>query len=397
MRPVARLLLLLSLLGADLRADAAGPASPRALPTTAGAIYLGNLDQRIGVLEALQQQSPGPAGAAMLAGALYHRYRVRGDLTDAERAMALADAAVAVADAPAEHFALRAAIRSGFHRFAEAGADLDIAQARGLPAQTLRAARQELALATGRYGDLRAALVAPAASVEPDFDALALRAHLRELQGDRAGAARDYRQAEAAYADTNPVPLAWLYVQQGIAWLEADDPRRARPYFAAAHARLPGYTLATEHLAETEALLGHSDRARALYHAAIAASGDPAFIDALARLERDAGHAALATQLAAQARSGWEARLAQHPQAFAGHAIEYFLEQGEIERALALARDTTRVRRDVSSLVLLARAAEAAGRRDEACGAWHEAHATGLAPPRLRALSGYEDRCRHAH
>ena len=112
--------------------------------------------------------------------------------------------------------------------------------------------------------------------IRDDFHALAFEAYLLGLRGDAAGSEALYRRAQDAYADSSPVGLAWLYVQQGAALLEAGDPARARPFFEAARQRLPAYTLATEHLAETEALLGNDDRAGDLYREAIAASDDPA-------------------------------------------------------------------------------------------------------------------------
>ena len=391
--PIRIFVLCLTLLVSTAHAREGWPASRDAVTTTDGTIYLGNLDARIAVLEALQARRPDSASAASLAGALYHRYRIRGRLADAERAFALADLAVAAPEARAEAFVLRASLRSGFHLFDQAAADLDAAQTRGMRADALRAARRELALAVGNYALLRDDFVAARKAAVTGFDDLALAAHLRDLQGDTAGAEGLYARAQDAYADSSPVPLAWLYVQQGAMLLEAGDPARARPFFQAAYDRLPGYTLATEHLAETEALLGRTERARALYREAIEASGDPAFIDALARIEREAGHIDMARQLDAQARDGWETRLARYPQAYSMHAVDYFLDRAEPQRALALATDNAKLRRDVGSLVLLARAADAAGDTAQACGAWRDARATGLSTAPLRALDSYARHC----
>jgi hypothetical protein len=394
-RPLLLALLFASLLAvAEVAVAGRWPASQDQLPTTDGAIYLGNLDQRIVVLDALYQRKPDAATAASLAGAYYHRYRIRGALADAERAFVLADAALAADKPDPGHFVLRATLRSGFHRFAEATADLDAAQALGVPADKLSASRRDIAMSRGEYGVLRGSVDSTASHKDRDFDALAFDAHLRELHGDATGAGELYARAQDAYADSSPVPLAWLYVQQGAALLEAGHPQQAQPFFAAAHARLPGYTLATEHLAETEALLGNPGRARVLYRDAIAASEDPAFIDALARLEQQAGNKVVAARLARHARQGWEARITKHPAAFAGHAVDYFLDHDDPRRALTLARENLELRRDIDSLVLLARAADAAGDLQQACATWHEARATGLSPPRLRELAGLGQRCR---
>lgn len=358
-------------------AQARWPADPGLLPTTAGDIYMGNLEARIAVLERLARRG-APADAAMLAGLLYHRHRIRGGLEDAERAFVLVDRALSGADPEAAHYLLRATMRSGFHRFEGAAQDLDAAEAAGMPAAQLAPMRRDLLVSLGRYGALPSQ-----AGVGDDFHALAFEAYLLGLRGDAAGSEALYRRAQDAYADSSPVGLAWLYVQQGAALLEAGDPARARPFFEAARQRLPAYTLATEHLAETEALLGNDDRAGDLYREAIAASDDPAFIDALAQLEARRGRAQEATALASRARAGWEARLQRHPHAFVSHAVDYYLDQGEAARAGALARDNAAMRRDIDSLLALAAAERAAGDAETGCAALGEAVATGLSPPTL--------------
>ncbi len=359
------------------------PASQDALPTTDGDIYLGNLDQRIDALADAHTRTPSAASAASLAGALYHRYRVRGGLADAERAFVLADEALRTNDPDPEHYVLRATLYSGFHRFADALVDLDAAQALGMSADALMPARRDLALSQGKYRELSAMMASSDRTSERDFYGIAFDAHVLQLKGDSIGASKLYAQAQDAYIDTSPVPLAWLYVQQGAAILDTGDARRARHFFSAAYDRLPGYTLATEHLAETEALLGNVDRARTLYEEAIAASDDPAFIDALAKIEREAGNENLASQLEKRAREGWDTRLIAYPFAFSGHAIDYFIERGDTQRALALAHANIEQRRDIESLALLAEAESAAGNVEQACVALREAKATGFATPSL--------------
>jgi tetratricopeptide (TPR) repeat protein len=202
-----------------------------------------------------------------------------------------------------------------------------------------------------------------------------------------------FHQAQQIYGDVNPLPLAWVYAQQGIALLRFGHCDAAVRFFEAARERLPQYYLANEHLAECEARLGHLDRARALYGEVVAATGNPEFIGALARVERQAGRVDVADRLTTQAQDGYARLLREQPRAYAQHAAEFYLDAGLAAAALPLARDNLRWRHDVMSYVLLARAALAAGAGAEACTALAGALATPLRPPELSALESSQGDC----
>jgi predicted Zn-dependent protease len=368
------------------------PAPPSALPTTSGEVYLGNLDGRIESLERVLASAPTPALRVALAGALYHRYRIVANLADAEAALDQLDRAVVQSPRDRQALQLRATVRAGFHRFAEASADLDAAEAAGATPASLADARREIALATGRYAALAAEL-ARSDSPEGGLYELAFRGNLRLLQGDLAGAGRQFERAQAQATDSSPVPLAWLHLQQGIALLRAGNPAAANRWFRSAHERLPGYTLATEHLAETEVLLGRLDAARPLYQDVIARTGSPEFLHALASLEARAGRTREAVALQARADASWAALVSRQPAAFAQHAIAFYLDRDRPDEALRLARGNTALRQDVLSWILLARAAEAAGDATTACEASAKARGTGMRPPEIEALEAVERGC----
>lgn len=168
----------------------------------------------------------------------------------------------------------------------------------------------------------------------------------------------------------------------------------ARRFFAAAHARLPQYYLAAEHLAECEARLGNLDEARGLYREVIAQTGNPEFIAALAGVERDAGNEAEAQRLEGEALKGYEALLARHPAAFGQHAAEFLIQIGQKERADALARQNLELRRDVGSWILQAQAALAVGDLPRACAARDRAVETAMRPPELAELDALGAQCR---
>jgi len=283
----------------------------------------------------------------------------------------------------------RASVLSSVHRFAEAERELDRARELGARENSLADARREIDLALGRYDKLREEIAASALP-SGSFPELAFRANLRVQLGDPVGASFLFRAAQEAYDDVNPVPLAWLYVQQGIALLRYERCADAVRFFEAARARIPTYYLATEHLAECEGKLGHLDRARALYREVIAQTGNPEYIGALALVERRAHRDAEAARLDAQAAASYAALLERHHDAYAQHAAEFHLAAGRPRDALPLARENVALRQDVMSELLLARVAAAAGAHDEACAAKARVLATPLHPPELALVT---ERC----
>jgi tetratricopeptide (TPR) repeat protein len=377
---------------ATLAVDPSWPVSVDAYRTTSGTIYLGNLDARIDELRRIVAERNLAVHRTALAGSLYHRYRVMGRVADAEEAMGLLDAAVAAEPAVAEHRQMRAVVRSGFHRFDDALADLDAAQQGGARGDVLRRTRREIRLARGDY-DALGDEFARSSELTPEFDELAHRADLSFLQGDPERATLLYRAAQQQYRDVNPVPLAWLHVQQGIMLLRMGRIEEAKRFFAASHARLPQYYLATEHLAECETRLGNYDAARALYREVIAQTGNPEFVAAMARLERAAGDEAKAAALAQDAARGYDALLDRNPAAYAQHAAQFYIEFEQAERADALARQNLALRHDVGSWILQARTALAVDDLERACASRDEALATGLRPPELGEIASLDVEC----
>lgn len=363
--------------------------------TTDASIYLGNLDAKIEVLEGELARKPTANTGATLAGALLTRFRIVGRLDDGERALTLSSAAALdAADQPDVH-RVHASALSAFHLFTDAERALMQAQAAGASAQSLAAVRRDLQMAQGHYDALHADFEHSAEPVA-DFYELAHRADLRLMLGDLDGATRWYRTAQDFYSDVDPLPLAWLYTQQGIALLRAGDTQQAKRFFESAHMRLPQYYLATEHLAECEARLGNVQHARELYQGVITQTGNPEFLAALALLEEMDGHADAAASARDQAESSYRALLARHRPAYAQHAAEFLLSIGKTDEALALARENLAIRADYASLSLLARAADAAGAHSESCAAVARVRATGLRPPEAAAIVELGSQCDRA-
>ncbi len=372
--------------------DFSYPASTARIRTTDPAIFMGNLDARIDAHQKrLATQESAPHRAA-LAGALNHRFRIVGRIQDGEAALMHLERALAIEPDHADALLAHASTLSAFHQFDDAERALARARTLNADAGALTRIERDLKVARGEYAALSDDF---ARSREPvgDFYELAHRADLRVLQGDLDGATHWYRAAQNLYADVDPMPLAWLHTQQGIALLRHGQFAQAKPFFQAAHERLPQYALATEHLAECEFELGHYASARMLYRAVIDQTANPEFIAALADVEAADGHRELARSLRAEAQSGYEQLLERHPAAYAQHAAEFLLDMGQSARALTLARENLVLRKDIGSWILLARSAAAANELAEACAANRQARGTGLKPPELAQLDELEKRC----
>lgn len=357
------------------------PANSNQIRTTSASIYLGNLDARIAQL---QRGEHDPAVAQALASSLLHRYRITGQLTDAERAGALLQAQMQAGPVTP---GLRAAYAQWlvlFHRFAEAQAQLQ--QLGSSQDATVAALREEINLALGHYAALGPAFAQPADNAPPDPYALASRAHAALLHGDLDLASRLYFEAQSNYHDVGPYPLAWLHVQQGIALLRHGHCEAAEAFFRAARERLPPYYLATEHLAECLVQLRRIEEARNLYEEVIAQTNNPEFIAALADLEDLDGRPERAALLRLQGDQTWTELLQRHPDAYAQHAAEYYLATGRHEQAALWAGRNLAMRQDIGSRLLMVELALARQDRGNACEQLHSAQAVGLRPPELVAL-----------
>jgi tetratricopeptide (TPR) repeat protein len=202
-------------------------------------------------------------------------------------------------------------------------------------------------------------------------------------QGELFEASRLLQQAQDLYQDSSPFPLAWIQLQQGVAFLRYQQYEQARVFFAAAHERLPQYYLATEHLAETEALLGNWQRSAELYRQVSEQTGQPAFWHGLQLAEAELGNAAAADAAAQQADTDYQQLLAKYPLTFADHAVGYYIDTGREQKALELAEMNYANRQDVYAHLTLAEALAANGQQQQACSKVSELRRAGLAPPEI--------------
>jgi hypothetical protein len=114
------------------------------------------------------------------------------------------------------------------------------------------------------------------------------------------------------------------------AGVAASDLETALRHYRDAKRQFPGWWLADEHIAEALALQGHDERALAIYQGVLSRTGDPEFMDALARIYRHRGDELTASKWIALAKAGHATRLARFPEAAAGHAKQHITDFGPI-------------------------------------------------------------------
>jgi tetratricopeptide (TPR) repeat protein len=301
-------------------------------PITSGAIAVTNLQAQIDGLavrahRAGSRQAPAARAAvaerAVLTDLLTLRGHVLGHVADYERAAELAERLVR--DAPDDGAAVlaRASARATLHRFAGALADLDAAERRGWDRATLDAERAAIYQATGCR--TRALVLRQnAAEHQPGFATLGALAVLQAERGETAEAERLFTEARRRYRGVSPFPVASLELQRGLMWLGEGDLLAARTWFDAARRRLPAYVPALGRLAEVDAALGDPEAAIARLRPLAASSDDPEYPASLARILSAAGHGREAGQWGQRAAARYDELVLRHPEAFAGHAADFW-------------------------------------------------------------------------
>lgn len=291
----------------------------------------------------------------------------------AQRAVAAAESA---AEASPRTYVVAARLRLTLHQVASARealtrcGDWTDARARAQLAADLAFDAGELRIAESLYRDL----LNSAFSVS----ALVRLANVHEAQGHPEEAKALFAEAERRDRSGDSAQRAWLKLRRGHVAFHQGRWDEARATYLAANEVLSGWWLVEEHLAEVEALLGDVERARQRYASMIAHTGLPEMMDALAYLEGSHGATERASGLRSAARSIYESRLRQFPDAASGHALGHFLDADDaIPRALELAERQYTQRRNGESTVAVARARWRAGRAEDACAAVDAARAEG--------------------
>jgi len=360
------------------------PQTVQARLTTRADNVLANLNGRIA-----QASGSDLRTLATRSGALYQRYQILGSLADLDEAYRIAQEVAADPQASSDALLLWATIASYMHGFDQATAALD-----RLPAaeqSKTEAFREDMA----RARNMRPHQPEPAA-LPAGGELAMLRDQAADCveQGDLECASERFHRAQFFYTDSGPLPLAWLHTQQGITLLRFGHPDWAIRFFRAALARVPNYYLAAEHLGECLGLTGSYDEGREVYESVIAQTGNPEYIAGLAGLEKLAGNSDRAEQLLIQARLGFAERLKKFPDAYAQHAVDFYIETGDLATAVALSTRNLELRQDASAYLLKAHVDLASGRTDESCALLAQVAAAGYRPPEFSELRANMPNCR---
>lgn len=314
----------------------------------------------------LAERQPNDALAALETVALYaERARLTGNYDDYGKAADLLAAATARTGKVSYPCIAHARLNYSLHRLQAARAALDACP----PAVALAevsSLRADIAFQSGDYAQAERVyrdLVNEVGSPQ-DYVRLAL---YRSKTGSPGEAAALLEAAEKRYHGRSATMKAWLKLQRGLLALDRGRFDEALAMYLAASDALPGWWLVDEHIAEVKQLRGDTAGAEALYVSVVERTGSPEFMDALAEIRSDQKRDDEAQVLRARARTIYEARLAQFPEATAGHALDHFLgDSASRATALRLAEANYTGRPNGDAAVALARAQMQNGRHEDA-------------------------------
>ena len=342
-----------------------------------------------------------------VAEAYFERARLSGEFTDYASALNTLQSVFAMEDHGNGPVLLRARLNYSLHRLPSIEPDLLTAQSALLVNKPTNAKiegiRADVLLQQGQY-DNALQTYEELDKNHPDSTSAIRIAQANAYTGDHAEAEHWFAVAENRAPLRSSQLRSWLALQLGILDLERGRLDEALVHYQRALELFPGYWLVEEHIAEIDALQGRTDKAEHAYRDLINRTGSPQFMIALADilLQRDGLENNEATELLEQANHVFTSMASQIPEAIAGHALEYFLQQGNPKQALQLAMDNYRLRAGGPSAVLLAQAHAINGQLSEASTVLDKLLTTPYRSADLHATagvvyraSGFNDRADH--
>ena len=244
------------------------------------------------------------------------------------------------------------------HRFPQVDALIERhAQGVAMPARVefQQNMRTNLAFARGDYASATTAFEAQVEQARNSANLIQLAA-LRAQTGRPDEADRLFVEAMGNVHTDRAFQRATLELQRGLLDLEHERYAQAMAHYEHANEYFEGWYLVEEHLAEILCLLDRCDEAEAIYIDVISRTQSPELMASYGGILEGMGRADEAEEWRASADARYAVLLERFPEALGGHGLEYFLERGPAERALALARANAELRQDGEALTLLAQA-----------------------------------------
>lgn len=352
--------------GCDGRAAAKPSLQPQTAPKPAYQRELSKLDAAISHGLALHSRQPENSLIALDVTSIYlERARLTGNYDDYTKAQALLASLSISGKIPASQCLTWARLHYTLHRLQQASAALDTCPANVEPTE-IASMRADIALYSGRYAEAeriyRGFVNEPGLS--PHFVRLAM---LRKSIGASGEAAALLEAAEKRYHGGSPTMLAWFKLQRGLVALDRGRLDEALAMYRLATDELDGWWLIDEHIAEVLALSGKTAEAKLLYESVAERTGGPEFLDILADIALLEGNADKAKTLRERARTIYDKRLVDFPEASAGHALGHFFnDRKNAAVALSLAQKNFATRPYGESAIALAKAWMLTGKADRA-------------------------------
>jgi tetratricopeptide (TPR) repeat protein len=373
-----------------------GPA-PGELPlprATDPVLAMNNLEAQISSTEVELSRAPlSPSWRSQLVAFLITRGDFTGRIADYERAETLAEEGVQRSPARRESYQTRARVRSLFHRFDEALADLAKAESLGTKPDELAPSRSSIFAAQGKLDEALAILEAEPGT--PSTGGLASRGFLYLEVGREKDGTDALERARSTIRDVSPFTYASLDYHEAEIRERHGDEKRARQLYARAHKLVPTYAVAAAHLAP---YLGAPEAAQMLEELANTAD-DPEVLSILASTLEKLGRKDEAKRDVKAAAARYDELVAKHEAAFADHAARFWLGPGgDPEKAFTLAQKNLGVRQTSLAFDLALTTALVTKHNAEACDLAKRSLALKHADESLRAVatSAEASRCAKA-
>jgi tetratricopeptide (TPR) repeat protein len=330
------------------------PRTQDELGTTNARIFLGNLSGSVTAAKAgWNKEKPTAIAALQYAVPLTTAAKISGDLRQFGEALRVVETALKKQPDHEKLLLHQAELLSSLHRFDKAAAVVEKLHARA-PSEGSRVLLADVAWNRGDY-DTAIKEIRAIAAEKPSLFSQVRLAQLELSLGNIEAAKGAFARAETLYQNVSPVPIAWLNVQRGLMGLHTGQFESAETFYREAIARMPDYPMAVEHLAEIESLLGKREEAVTRYKRVVEATDNPELIGALAGVLKEFGQEEESVRLVARAKKRFSELLKEYPEAMAGHAADFFLnEGGDKKQALALLERNFKLRPNAEARASLA-------------------------------------------